>query len=653
MDHDQLERVLGKFDGVRPAKSGYTARCPAHDDRVASLSLSNGDTAGVVLHCHAGCSPEDIVAAARMTFADLAGVPAVVAEYPYHDTDGRVIYTVERWANPKAFRVRPALPPLADRVLFGAQWVAHARNTGATLYVVEGEKDALALMNQGIPATCNVGGAGRGKWLPHYSDQLAGCVVVVVADNDEPGKQHAREIALSLTATAKHVTVAVPGYGKDVSDLLDAGYNLDHLLPLEEAQPLPVIKSTNVRVRKVDWVWPSYFPRGKLSTLEGDPGDGKSTLTIDLVSRWSTGAAMPDGVAHSGPYTTLMISAEDEPEDTVVPRLIAAGADLRRVHLLSSGADPTQPFNLGVDLDPLESTIRNLNVDILTLDPLASFLPDDADSHSDHKIRRALYPLHLLARRTNVAVVAVRHLSKSATKAIYAGNGSIGIIAAARAAFLVGPIPGDESGDRALAPIKCNLCAKPPALRYRIELDPLRDVGRAVWAGAVEASAQDVMDGEKGQSDRLLKDDARDYLIQLLDGSPMIWRDIASRGTRDGYSERTMRRARDGALGKLVNPIRPDGERINGTYWVRLDQIDTLRSGFPRLAILGGGACMDKAATSAPESDETELTPDPQVDLYLRDRVCEICHSDAAIVFESPHNVIRCRAHDPRRWTAP
>lgn len=654
MDSDQLQGILDKLENVRPSGAGYSARCPVHDDNVSSLSVSNGESAGVVLHCHVGCAPADVMIAIGMTLGDLAGAPRIIAEYPYHDADGRVLYTVERWCNPKTFKVRPGLPAPAQRVLFALQWIAHARDSGQTLYVVEGEKDALALINMGIPATCNVSGAGVGKWLPHYSDHVAGCVVTVVADNDEPGRQHARAVASSIAATAKSVTIAVPGYGNDVSELLAAGYGLDHLLPLEEAQPLPVFRATNIRTRRVQWVWPSYFPLGKLSTLEGDPGDGKSTLTIDLVSRWSTGAPMPDGVAHDGPFTSLMISAEDEPEDTIVPRLMAAGADLRRVHLLSSGTDPTQPFNLGVDLEALEKTIMNLGVQILTLDPLASFLPDDADSHSDHKIRRALYPLHLLARRCGVAVIAVRHLSKSATKAVYAGNGSIGIIAAARAAFLVGPIPDDGSGDRALVPIKLNCAAKPPALRYRIEIDPRHDVGRTVWDGQVETlSAQDVVDGDKASTERLTRDDAREYLYELTDRAPMTWREITVRGKADGYTEHTMRRVRNAVLVKAVNPIMPGGERMQGTYWVRTDQLDTFRDNLAPLPTVQGPQVDGQANKPLTESKTEQEQPDPEADLYLRDRVCDVCQSSDALVFGNPHHVIRCRAHDPRRWTRP
>jgi hypothetical protein len=647
-----LHRVLSRLDHVRASGDGYSARCPAHEDNVSSLSVSTGETASVVLMCHAGCDARDVVAAVGLTLSDLAGAPVRVASYPYHDLDGSVLYTVERWANPKTFRCVPELPAPAKRVLFAAQWISYARDTDQTLYVVEGEKDAVALIDRGIPATCNVLGAGKGKWLPQYSDQLAGCDVVVVADNDEPGKQHARTIADALRTTAKSVALTVPGYGKDISELFAAGYTLDHLLPLEADEGLPIVLAAHVRTRAVQWAWPGYIPLGKLTTIEGDPGDGKSTLTIDLVARWSTNAPMPDGVAHGGPYTAIMISAEDEPEDTVVPRLEAAGADRHRVHLLSAGADRNRPFNLGLDLDHLERVIMAQRTNIVVLDPLSSFLPDDTDSHSDHKIRRALYPLHLLARRTNVAIVAVRHLSKSATKAIYAGNGSIGIIAAARAAFLVGPVPGGGTTDRAFAPIKCNLSAKPPALGYRVEVHPRYGIGYVRWFGAVDMSAQEVMDGEKAQVQRDARDMAREYLTELLDRVPMTWREISARAKADGYSEHTLRDVRAQVLAKFINPLMPGGVRMEGTYWVRLDQANTFGDGFAGLPSFPGAENNGKAANPSPAvTPDTEPTPDDGLaELLEREQVCDVCGSPDATPFPR-QRVIRCPAHDPRTET--
>lgn len=667
---DKLNQVIDRLEVTGPAGAGWSAKCPAHDDRTASLSVSEGDTGGVVLYCHAGCDTDKVVAAIGLTLADLAGDPFVQAEYPYTDVTGStVLYSVERWANPKTFRVRPFLPPVAERVPYQLPWIAHARESGKTLYVVEGEKDANRLLSAGHPATTNVGGAG--KWLPHYSSYLDGCQVVVIADADEPGHKHARSVVQSLSGHAKDVYLATVPYGKDISDLFDAGYSLDALVPLPEAGALPLLRASTIAPRKVAWAWMRYFPLGKLSTIEGDPGDGKSTMTVDLAARWSTGAPMPDGSVHGGPFDVIMISAEDDPDDTIGPRLRAAGADLDRVHLLAAGSDPELPFDLGVDLKALEDAILSTKAKVIILDPLASFLPDNADSHSDHKVRRALYPLHLLARRTGVAVLAVRHLSKSATKAVYAGNGSIGIVAAARAAFMVRVHPEDEKS-RILAPIKCNLTALPPTLVYRITWDERYGVGRVVWDGAMELTAQELLDGPKGTEERTQREDARDYLQQTADRNPRTWKEIQTRGRQDGYAEVTLRRARDGVLVKIINPILAAGERLVGTFWCLPEQLPlftdqtTDSSGSAHLLTSPYGRVHEQERKPDTDSDRNQTEDTERMDirqpstkeekeaaLEAAEKLCDICGSDVALAFLHPWYAIRCRSHSPLIWSKP
>lgn len=679
---DNLARLLDRLEAVKTSGSGYSARCPvaerhSHGDASPSLSVGEGEAGAVLVHCHGGCPTEDVVAAVGLTMADLAGAPVLVETYVYTTEDGATaLYSVQRWANPKTFRCVPGLPPPAERVLYALPWVAYARTTATPLYVVEGERDVNTLLARNVPATCNPGGASKGKWLPHYSAALAGCTVIVVADNDEPGRAHARAVAASVTGHAKHVSLAVPGYGKDITEMLGSGYGLEALQPLPEAGALPALESRMVHTKAVDWAWPHYFPFGKLSTVEGDPGDGKSTLTVDLAARWSSGMALPDGASHGGPFPVLLISAEDDVEDTIVPRLRAAGAALERVFLLTSGADPTQPFDLGVDLDALETFVRERGVRVVVLDPLAAFLPDKADSHSDHSVRKSLYPLHLLAGRTGAAVIAVRHLSKSATKAIYAGNGSIGMIAAARAGFLVRVHPTDENA-RILAPIKCNLTAKPATLAYRITWDEANGVGRIAWEGAVDVSAQDAMDGEQGADERTARDDAADFLLQVAD-QPLRWQEIATRGRKEGHPEITLRRARGGALVKITTPRAmpwSDENVLPGRHWIRPDKADEYTVGTtPPITESDGGDEADgvlahllidphiepreqmskNSAVPAEPPDpghaESPTYEDREAELMARPRVCDVCGNADCAMWAKPWWVVRCQAHDPRHY---
>jgi hypothetical protein len=300
------------MDNAHEAPSGVSARCRSHDDRVSSLSINQGDHGGIVVKCHAGCKIEDVLAAYGMDLSDVMGLPHITARYPYVDISNRLLWTVERWANPKTFKVDPYLPPPSERVLFQVPAIEYARHMSETLFIVEGEKDALRLADLNIPATTNVGGAGAGKWLPQYSESLAGINLVIVADNDAPGRAHAREVARSVKPFAKSVTLMCSPYGKDLTDLLDAGYSIDALQLLPDEDGMGAFVASSVKTRKVEWAWAKRFPMGKVSIIEGDPGDGKSVLTVDLVARWSSGTPMPDGEPGVGPVQVVMISAEDD-----------------------------------------------------------------------------------------------------------------------------------------------------------------------------------------------------------------------------------------------------------------------------------------------------------------------------------------------------
>jgi hypothetical protein len=228
------------------------AQCPAHDDRTASLSVSRSP-AGVLVCCHAGCSIDDILTALQLARRDLFDEPrarrtgyTVTAEYPYRDEHGAVLFVKERrW--PKAFtQYRPVAGGGREyklgtvrRVLYRLPAVAAAIAAGETVWLAEGEKDADALAAAGgVCATTWPEGAwqpgARPKWRPDYTTILAGAHVVIVADDDEPGRHTAATIATLLAGTAADVRVVLPATGKDAADHLAAGHSLD------DFQPLPI-----------------------------------------------------------------------------------------------------------------------------------------------------------------------------------------------------------------------------------------------------------------------------------------------------------------------------------------------------------------------------------------------------------------------------
>jgi putative DNA primase/helicase len=605
------------------------ARCPAHDDRRASLTYGPGESGGTVMMCHAGCTTEAILEALDMTFADLSPEPHIVETYNYLDEQGNYLWHVERWM-PKDFRCRPGLPPPAQRRLYRSELLPVARQTGQTVYVVEGEKDVNTLIGEGFVAVCGVGGAG--SWLPSYSDQLANLDVVVIADSDDPGRQHARAVVHALDGKAASTALCEPSYGKDVTDQLNAGYGIETLIPLPVDETLGIHRADQIQEREIEWLWPGYFPSGKMVIIEGDPGDGKSVMSCDLAARFSTGARLPDGSrCTDGPIDIVMVSAEDDPNDTIKPRLRVAGADLTKIHLITEGSIPGSPFDLGRDVGALEHFVRRHNVKIVFIDPLMAFMPAGVNTNSDHEVRRALHPLIRMSFRTGCTLVVIRHLTKGRTKAITAGGGSIAFIGAARVGFLVGPHPDDEA-KRVFSCVKINVGEKPPTLGYVVKADRFNPkLPRVTWDDSpLSVSAQEILDHEDDSGEgKGAKDDARAWLeAELLDApSGRAWKEIVGAGRVDGHSEATLRRVRNGVARAERNPPTIDGWQRVGTYWYHRD------------------------APAVPTTKQQDDEPPAQPVTLGPTGVCDICTAQPALFFKT-EGVNRCSVHNPRIWEA-
>jgi hypothetical protein len=577
----ELDEFLSKLDGVEPYGVGqYSARCPApaHVDVKPSLTVHAGRHGGVVAKCQRGCKIEDVVTGLGLTLADLMGAPYIEAEYEYRNETGKTVYTVERWANPKTFRIRPGLPLPAQRVMYQVDAIQWCRENEFPIYLVEGEKDCETLRLKGIPATTVVGGAG--KWQPQYTDALAGLDVIVVADNDEVGVASARSIVEQIRRYARSVALKYSPVGKDVSDLVEAGYTLDALrdLPLEGGA---VYVASQIQPKAVRWLWPGHIPYGKVTFIEGDPGDGKSLLTVDLAARLSAGREMPGGAGAVEPVKVALVSGEDDPDDTIVPRLNAAGANLDNVLIVPHGPSPDLPFELARDWLWLRDYCMTHGVGVVVFDPVNAFLGEKTDTHNDSSTRRGLMPLKILASTTGAAVIGVRHLNKGnvGTKAIYRSGGSIAFVGMARAAFLVAPNPRDREV-RVLACVKMSLARKPPSLTYTIEGDGDASP-RLVWGEAIEATAQDVLDGPEKESDadpheqvgrRVARLRERAFLYEILQDEPLAWGDIVALGKAEGFSARTLERARNEVLSvesvRLVE-VDDNGRSVAHTVWQR------------------------------------------------------------------------------------
>lgn len=336
--------------------------------------------------------------------------------------------------------------------------------------------------------------------------------------------------------------------------------------------------ASEVEQEPIDWLWRGRLARGKLSILDGDPGLGKSTLTIDLVARLSTASPMPDGAPVDGPINVILLSAEDGVADTIVPRLKAAGADLGRVRPIRSHYDEKgrpRPVNLPGDLDDLEDRIADDATQLVVIDPLMAYLGGGADSHKDQDMRVILHALAAMIERQRCAGLVVRHLNKTpGGNPLYRGGGSIGIIGAARVGMIVAPDPADDS--RVIfASSKSNLTKRVESLAYRLVGDELYDCGVVKWLGTSTLGADAILNPPRETA----VDAAETFLDNLLSGGPVLQSEVKTRARDEGHSWASMRRAKD-ELG--VESVRQNVEgesRGSGAwYWSLTGDLSTLNN---------------------------------------------------------------------------
>jgi hypothetical protein len=311
-----------------------------------------------------------------------------------------------------------------------------------------------------------------------------------------------------------------------------------------------LIRVADVDRQHVSWLWHGRIPYGKLTVLDGDPGLGKSTITLDIAARFTTGSPMPDGSRLDHRGSVVLLSAEDGIGDTIRPRLEAAGADLERVHVFAEvwpDDGPPRPPSLPGDLERLEATIEATGARLVVIDPLSAYLGGSVDAYRDTDIRRALHPMAALAERTSTALLVLRHLSKSGgTNAIYRGGGSIGIIGAARVGLIVARDPEDETGTRCVVAVsKCNIAPLAESLAYRVTSDPERECGVIAWEGTTAHTATSLLAEPASAEERSARDEARDWLDAVLGEGPARAKVAQAAAKEAGIAVRTLRRAAD------------------------------------------------------------------------------------------------------------
>lgn len=568
MSAGDVEAVIKELDslGCKPEQVGdqYAALCPCHEldgnGHKKSLSVKSGDKVAVVVTCHAGCSFNEL----RKVITSLSTTKErreVDATYLYRSREGKELFRKVRFW-PKDFRIENHSIPSSDPSkmrwklpldrdvdewpLYRLPELIAAKETGETVFYVEGEKDVDRLVKHNCIATTNYEGASKGsqkpKWRFDYTRQLSGLnSLVLLPDNDEPGRAHMANIASQMQGKVSEIIMLDLGLrfpdlkaGGDVSDWLNEGHSVEELLelvsrcepwapdasvspvdpprsddleqgresdaPAQSSPPSPaesvmLRSAATIIPRAIDWLWPGWLSVGKLHLLAGAPGTAKTTIAMTWAAAISTGGLFPDGKrAQQG--NVLIWSSEDDPRDTLIPRLIAAGADLNHVHIVESVSHSKtgkRTFDPAKDFPLLKAAVNQIgNVSFMVIDSVADAVAGDAGKNN--QVRRALSPVKDFAEEMAIAVLGITHFNKGTSgRAISRIIDSVAFVGLPRIVMVAFKKKGNGS---LIMRAKSNIGPDNGGYEFYTYVEPLFGydgitANRVGWKGYVEGSADE------------------------------------------------------------------------------------------------------------------------------------------------------------------
>jgi DNA polymerase len=494
---------------------------------------------------------------------------------------GRPQYPQSFWVQGRWVKQKPKgwikVPFLLPEML-----AALAKDSATDIYNPEGEKDCETLAALDLVATTNSEGATPlkakiGKWTPELSRWFYGVQrLFILADNDEVGRVFANEKARALKDIVPDIRIVlfpdVPE-GEDVTYWLkNLKHSKDELLArcegIERWQgggTLESICADQVTMRAIHWLWGKCFAVGKIGIIAGLPDEGKGQILCYIAAR-CRGLEWPnnEGICPQG--NVIILSAKENPGDSLAPRLKAAGADLSRVHFINmvcdrdekTGQERRRMFSLVSDLEKLRRKIIEVgNVVVVLIDPISAYLGIGAvDSYRDTDVRAVLGPLKDLAEELKVAVVTVMHFNKKVdiTNALLRVSNSMAFVGLPRHAY--GVINDADNGRKLFVRAKNNDAAEAQTLAFHFDVkevgaDP--DSGEPinapfiVWEpGYVDVTATEAMQAASENKSPGERDKAKNFLMTLLaEGREVFVDELKDTAEGHGIAWRTIRRAAD------------------------------------------------------------------------------------------------------------
>jgi len=332
-------------------------------------------------------------------------------------------------------------------------------------------------------------------------------------------------------------------------------------------------KASTIKRAPINWIWKNRLAKGKLTLLGGDPAMGKSQIALDMIARITTGTAWCDGTGVAPEGNCIILSAEDASDDTICPRLDAAGANDDRVHIISAVRwnGHNRSFNLKEDLELLEQKIKEIgNVVLIMIDPITAYLGDQIDSHQTTAVRAILEPLAHFAEEQQIAILGITHPPKAQQqKAIQNFTGSFAFVAAARIALLA--IEDVEYPDdrKLLLGVKNNIGKLPDGIGYSIEEATTKDGIETVhieWDNEpVEVTANEAIHAARASNNPSKMKIGEEFLTNYLRNKVSApAKEILAEGVRQGISERTLKSAKKnaGIISERMNGFAGDGTWI-------------------------------------------------------------------------------------------
>ena len=363
--------------------------------------------------------------------------------------------------------------------------------------------------------------------------------VFLCLDSDKAGEDACKRLAGLLPDTVS-VTRIQPCM-KDWNDVLAHRAEIPNrnyfksIVLKEPSKPetVKIIRMSDVELTPVEWLWKPYLPFGKLSVLQGNPGEGKTYFAMHLAAACTNGKLLPN-MERMEPFNVIYQTAEDGLGDTVKPRLIEAGADLDRVLVIDDS-----DVQLTLSDERIEKAIVENNARLVIIDPIQAYLGADVDMNRANEVRPIFMRLGQVAQRTGCAILLIGHLNKAAgMQSLQRGLGSIDIAAAVRSVMFIGKLKHDPTM-RILTHEKSSLA--PPGVSLAFSLG---DEGGFRWVGEYDITADEMLSGIEPQRETKTQQ-AKDLICTLLAGGKQVLsEDIDKAALERGIPGRTVRDAK-------------------------------------------------------------------------------------------------------------